>query len=207
MEALLNEALKKHWETVYETKDSHEVSWTQEKPTMSLHLIETLNLAKDASIIDIGGGDSKLVDFLLAAGYLNLSVLDISEKALQKAQKRLGDKADLVTWIVADITQFVPTQQYDLWHDRAVFHFLTKDEDVQTYQSLLQNYAHSSVVIGTFSEEGPLKCSGLSIRQYSEKSLTAVMQPIFEKVQITKEEHTTPFNTQQNFIFGLFRRV
>jgi SAM-dependent methyltransferase len=207
MEALLNEALKKHWETVYETKDPHEVSWTQEKPTMSLHLIDILNLAKDASIIDIGGGDSKLVDFLLAAGYLNISVLDISENALQKAQKRLGDKADLVTWIVADITQFVPTQQYDLWHDRAVFHFLTKDEDVQTYQKLLQGYAHSSVVIGTFSEDGPLKCSGLSIRQYNEESLTVVMQPIFEKVKITKEEHTTPFNTQQNFIFGLFRRV
>lgn len=207
MEALLNEALKKHWETVYETKNPNEVSWTQEKPTMSLHLIETLNLAKDAAIIDIGGGDSKLVDFLLAAGYLNISVLDISEKAIRKAQKRLGDKADLVTWIVADITQFVPNQHYDVWHDRAVFHFLTDEKDVKIYQNSLQNSACSSVVIGTFSEEGPLKCSGLTIRQYREESLTAVMKPVFEKVQIMKEEHTTPFNTQQSFIFGLFKRV
>ena len=124
---------KKHWETVYETKNPDQVSWTQETPRTSLNFIHSFNLSKSAKIIDIGGGDSKLVDFLLEEGFENITVLDISQKAIQKAQLRLGSKANKVNWIVSDITQFTPTTQYDIWHDRAAFHFLTSEVDINKY--------------------------------------------------------------------------
>ena len=129
---------KTHWETVYKTKTPDQVSWTQDVPQPSLDFIESLNLEKNAKIIDVGGGDSKLVDHLLHYGFENVSVLDISAKALERAKERLGEKAEKVTWIVGDITEFEPTEMYDLWHDRATFHFLTEAEDIEKYKNMVQ---------------------------------------------------------------------
>ncbi len=124
---------KEHWEKVYQTKQPHEVSWTQELPKTSLDFVHSFHLPKSASIIDIGGGDSKLVDCLLEEGYAHISVLDISEKAIEKAKLRLGEKANKVNWIVSDVTEFQPTESYDCWHDRATFHFLTGSDEVNSY--------------------------------------------------------------------------
>lgn len=156
---------------------------------------------KTAKIIDVGGGESKLVDFLLEEGYENISVLDISANALEKAKKRLGDKAKKVNWIVADITEFEPTEQYDVWHDRAVFHFLTEDNDIKKYQDLVSKAVKGKMVIGTFSTNGPLKCSGLEIKQNDEISLTSNFAADFEKIECFTIDHITPFDTIQNFIF------
>ncbi len=197
---------KKHWETVYNTKMPHQVSWTQDIPTTSLLLIQSLNLTKDAHIIDVGGGDSKLVDFLLQSGFKNITVLDISEKALERAQSRLGDDAKKVNWIVSDITTFKPNTTFDVWHDRATFHFLTDKEQVAQYTSIVQKAANRFLILGTFSVNGPTKCSGLDIQQYSEQTLTEVFKDEFEKLQCITENHTTPFNTIQNFLFCSFKR-
>ncbi|WP_366940323.1 class I SAM-dependent methyltransferase [uncultured Empedobacter sp.] len=161
---------------------------------------------KTAKIIDVGGGESKLVDFLLEEGYENISVLDISANALEKAKKRLGDKAKKVNWIVADITEFEPTEQYDVWHDRAVFHFLTEDNDIKKYQDLVSQAVKGKMVIGTFSTNGPLKCSGLEIKQNDEISLTSTFASDFEKIECFTIDHITPFDTIQNFIFCSFNK-
>ncbi|MEY3499451.1 MAG: hypothetical protein RL308_1120 [Bacteroidota bacterium] len=198
--------MKKHWETVYETKTPDQVSWTQEKPKTALDLIHSFGLSKSAKIIDIGGGDSKLVDFLLDEGFENITVLDISEKAIEKAKLRLGANANKVNWIVSDITQFVPTTHYDVWHDRAAFHFLTSQEQINSYVAIVKKFVSNYIIIGTFSENGPKKCSGLDIKQYSKETLTATFQNEFEVVNCFTEDHTTPFDTQQNFIFCVFKR-
>lgn len=202
----MNTENKKHWETVYETKSPDQVSWTQEIPTTSLDFIHSFGLEKSAKIIDIGGGDSKLVDFLLDEGFENITVLDISEKALEKSQKRLGDKAKKVNWVVSDITEFVPTTTYDVWHDRAAFHFLTTDEQVEKYMTTARNCVSKFMTIGTFSENGPTKCSGLEIRQYSEEKLTTELNNGFDKIRCIAEDHTTPFDTKQNFLFCSFKK-
>lgn len=200
------ETLKAHWEKVYATKQPHEVSWTQEVPRSSLDLIQDLGLALDARIIDIGGGDSRLVDHLLERGYMNVSVLDISGEALQRAQQRLGEKAAQVTWIESDILDFQPQGQYDLWHDRAAFHFLTTTAQIQQYVERVNAAARQYLVLGTFSDEGPLKCSGLEVRRYDEEGLQAQFQAQFAALRCFKEDHTTPFQTQQNFLFCSFQR-
>ncbi len=202
----MEDSKKSHWENIYETKTSQEVSWTQEKPETSLNFIHSFQLDKAAKIIDIGGGDSKLVDYLLEEGFTNISVLDISANALERAKKRLGEKSANVTWIVADITNFEPTEQYDVWHDRAVFHFLTKEEDQIIYQKLVEKAVKDKLVIGTFSTEGPLKCSGLEIKQNNEATLTATFEANFEKIKCFTVDHITPFDTIQNFIFCSFER-
>lgn len=196
---------KQHWETVYKTKTSNEVSWTQEKPATSLNFIRSINLDKNAEIIDVGGGDSKLVDFLLDEGYTNITVLDISKKALEKAQNRLGEKASKVTWIVSDITQFQPKTTYDLWHDRATFHFLTTAEELANYTEITNKYVAKYLFIGTFSTKGPKKCSGLEISQYDENKLSSVFNR-FKKLNCKTEDHQTPFNTIQNFQFCSFEK-
>ena len=198
---------KKHWETVYETKTPDQVSWTQEKPEVSLELIQEANLPKTAKIIDIGGGDSTLVDFLLEEGYQNITVLDISAKALDRAKTRLGHKAKDVAWIVSDIIDFKPTQTYDLWHDRAAFHFLTTKENLEKYTSIVNEFVAERLIIGTFSKQGPTKCSGLEISQYDEKSLAKVFESHFEKVKCLTNDHKTPFETIQNFQFCSFRKL
>lgn len=197
---------KQHWETVYSTKQPNQVSWTQEVPEISLQFIKEGNLPKTAAIIDIGGGDSKLVDFLLAEGYEDITVLDISEKALERAQKRLGENAKKVKWIVSDITEFQPQQKYDFWHDRATFHFLTQPEQISAYLSIIQSSVTGYLCIGTFSDTGPKKCSGLDIKQYEEEEIERLFDKGFEKIRCITQDHTTPFDTVQNFIFCLFKR-
>ena len=186
---------KQHWENVYATKEPHQVSWTQETPQTSIDFIQSFGLDKTARIIDIGGGDSKLVDHLLELGYTNISVLDISEKALEKAKQRLGENAKKVTWIVSDVTDFEPTQHYDIWHDRAAFHFLRTKDEIQKYLVILRKFVKGYVVIGTFSDQGPLKCSGLEITQYSESTMAERLSDGFEKLTCINLEHTTPFET------------
>ena len=197
---------KSHWENVYETKTPDQVSWTQIVPSTSLRLIEEVAIKKNAPIIDVGGGDSNLVDYLLKEGYTNVSVLDISEKALERAKARLGEKASQVTWIVSDINTFVPKQHYAIWHDRAVFHFVTGEKDIQNYVHRVANYVSGYFIVGTFSENGPLKCSGLEIKQYNEERLNALFGAQFDKLSCFNEDHITPFDTVQNFIFCTFKR-
>jgi hypothetical protein len=201
----MNQELKAHWENIYENKQPHEVSWTQDKPEISLRLIHETHASKDAAIIDIGGGDSKLVDFLLAAGYTNISVLDISEAAINRAKKRLGEKAKLVKWIVSDILEFQPKQQYDIWHDRAAFHFQTENKDIETYLERVEKSVCGNLIIGTFSTDGPLKCSGLEIMQYNEESMNALFNGYgFTSFHCEFENHQTPSGNIQHFIFCMF---
>ncbi len=202
----MQEKRKSHWENVYTTKQPHEVSWTQEVPQTSLDFIASFNLPKTASIIDIGGGDSNLVDFLLKAGYENITVLDISAAALERAKARLGMDSAKVNWIVSDITEFEPKGTYDVWHDRAAFHFLTTPEQISKYIATATAATNSHMVIGTFSDNGPKKCSGLDIKQYNETELQGVLAAGFEKINCITEDHTTPFNTTQNFIFCSFKK-
>jgi 2-polyprenyl-3-methyl-5-hydroxy-6-metoxy-1,4-benzoquinol methylase len=197
-----------HWDKIYSTKRPDEVSWTQDIPKTSLDFVHYANLDKTANIIDIGGGDSKLVDFLLDEGFENVSVLDISEQALTRAKLRLGDKANKVNWIVSDITDFHPTTSFDFWHDRAAFHFLTTETQIVKYLSTARQAVKENgfVTIGTFSKDGPKKCSGLDIKQYDESTLTHELENGFEKIKCVTEDHTTPFDTTQNFLFCSFKR-
>lgn len=197
---------KLHWDKVYTTKQPHEVSWTQEVPQTSLDFINSFQLEKTAGIIDIGGGDSLLVDFLLDQGYRNITVLDISEAALEKAKERLGSKAEAVKWVVSDITDFEPAESYDIWHDRATFHFLIRPEQIEKYLDTAAKCVKGYMAIGTFSKNGPEKCSGLEIRQYSEEELTLLFSPDFQKLNGVTEDHITPFHTVQNFVFCSFKR-
>lgn len=197
---------KKHWETVYRTKQPNEVSWTQEKPQTSLDFIHSFNLPRTARIIDIGGGDSKLVDFLLEEGFNDITVLDISEAALNRAKVRLGDRADMVKWVVSDIADFQPEITYDVWHDRATFHFLTLSSQIAKYLTIAERAVNGYITIGTFSENGPQKCSGLNIKQYSETELQHQLARGFQKIRCITEDHLTPFNTMQNFLFCSFKR-
>ncbi len=196
---------KNHWETVYETKNPDQVSWTQEVPQTSLDFISSFEVSKDASIIDVGGGDSKLVDYLLEKGFKNITVLDISDKALEKAKNRLGSKADKVNWIVCDITEFEPNITYDIWHDRATFHFLTSTEQIAKYIKIVKKSVNGFIAIGTFSENGPTKCSGLEIKQYTAQTLEEEFKNGFKKIRCLLEDHITPFNTKQNFLFCSFK--
>ncbi len=197
---------KNHWENVYETKNPDQVSWTQVKPQTSLDFINSFGLKKDAKIIDIGGGDSNLVDFLLEEGYEDITVLDISSKALERAKKRLGEKAEKVKWIATDIIEFEPEETYDIWHDRAAFHFLTTPEQISKYIEITKKSVSDFMVLGTFSKNGPTKCSGLEITQYDENLMTELFKNSFELMNFMVEDHITPFNTVQNFIFCIFNK-
>ena len=199
---------KKHWEHIYETKTLQEVSWFQPTPQTSLDFFRQFAVPFDAKIIDIGGGDSLLVDYLLDAGYTDITVLDIAESALQRAQQRLGQRAHQVKWVVADAAHFQPSETYDFWHDRAAFHFLTDDKEIENYLSTAQTYIRPGgvFVLGTFSDQGPKKCSGIEIKQYTENSMTSRLQSYFEKIRCITIDHKTPFDTLQNFVFCSFRK-
>ena len=202
----MSQSIKTHWEKVYQTKSPNEVSWTQETPTTSLKLIQSFQLKTSAKIIDVGGGDSKLVDHLLERGFENITVLDISEKALEKAQKRLGSRAKQVKWIACDINNFKPEHSFDLWHDRAAFHFLTSEEQIKKYCSIATSSVNKYLVVGAFSKDGPDKCSGLEIKQYDLATLSTAFSSGFKTIQSLTEDHTTPFKTKQNFIFSSFEK-
>ncbi len=197
---------KKHWEKVYQTKQPDEVSWTQSVPQTSLDFIHSFKLDRSAKIIDVGGGDSRLVDFLLDEGFENITVLDISAKALEKAQKRLGEKAKKVNWVVSDVIEYNPETVFDVWHDRATFHFLTTTEEIAAYLNIARKAVAGFLTIGTFSVAGPKKCSGLNIKQYSESELQTQLDGGFEKIKCITEDHQTPFGTTQNFLFCSFKR-
>ena len=199
---------KNHWEKVFATKAENEVSWFQPYPKTSISFVEMFDLPLDANIIDIGGGDSNFVDTLVEKGFKNIFVLDISENAINRVKKRLGEKAQYVNWIVSDITEFVPNVQFDFWHDRAAFHFLTSENKINNYVSIAEKAIRPNgyLILGTFSETGPEKCSGLEIKQYSELSMSSRFEPKFERIKCITENHKTPFNTIQSFLFCSFRR-
>lgn len=200
---------KSHWENIYETKDTTQVSWFQQHPELSFQFIEQTRLDKAAHIIDVGGGASTLVDDLIANGYENVTVLDTSTAALQVAKQRLGSAASKVTWLEADITAAgLPTQFYDLWHDRAVFHFLTNPIDRANYIATVRRSVKTGghVIVATFGLEGPLRCSGLQVIRYSPDSLHDEFGNDFELVDATEELHQTPFGTEQQFVYCYCRK-
>lgn len=204
MDTIIN---REHWEKVYETKSPDDVSWTQPVPATSLSFIHSFGLPKTAKIIDVGGGDSKMADYLIDEGYENITVLDISEKALEKAKQRLGKRASKVNWIVSDITEFKPHATFDVWHDRATFHFLITEEQIAKYTDTVRKFVTGYLIMATFSNNGPKKCSGLDIQQYSEKKLITEFQNEFSKLHCITEDHITPFGTMQNFLFCSFKRL
>ena len=199
---------KAHWENVFSTKTEKGVSWYQEYPKTSVDFITALPLSLDAKIIDIGGGDSYLMDALLDLGYTNLTLLDISAKAIERIKHRLGDKGLKVTFIVSDILDFEPIETYDFWHDRACFHFLTEANQIERYVKIVERSVtrEGKLLVGTFSESGPKKCSGLDIKQYNEESLRLLFEKDFKLDGCFKEAHQTPFDTTQDFLFCGFKR-
>ncbi len=200
---------KEHWEQVFNTRQPSEVSWYQPTPLQSLDFVKQLAIPTEAAIIDVGGGDSLFVDNLLKLGYNNITVLDISAAAINKAKQRLGKKANTVKWIVADILELNMEQQFDCWHDRAAFHFLTTAPEIDTYLNVAQKHISpgGKLIIGTFSTDGPEKCSGLSVKQYSENILSATLQKWFSKIRCITTDHVTPFKTIQQFLFCSFQKI
>lgn len=200
---------KTHWEKIYETKEESDFSWFQPYPKTSVDFVNVFKLPKTASIIDIGGGDSHLVDALLELGYSDITVLDISAKSIERAKARLGEKASTITWLEKDIVDFDPQRKYDFWHDRAAFHFLTTEIQIMKYLAIAKQAIKPGghLVLGTFSDNGPAKCSGLDIRQYTEASMSILFEKDFRRIKCVQETHTTPFNTQQDFVFCSFQRI
>jgi 2-polyprenyl-3-methyl-5-hydroxy-6-metoxy-1,4-benzoquinol methylase len=199
---------REHWEQVYETKKEEELSWFQPYPKTSMEFVELFKLPENANIIDIGGGDSHFADELLEKGYKNIWVLDISAKAIQRAKERLGEKAAMIHWVVCDVLDFSSQVKFDFWHDRAAFHFLTSPGKVKAYVLVAEKHIKKGgiLILGTFSEAGPKKCSGLDIQQYSETSLSSQFEKGFIRIRCIEEAHITPRNTVQQFLFCSFRR-
>jgi cyclopropane fatty-acyl-phospholipid synthase-like methyltransferase len=200
---------KEHWEKVFATKKENEVSWFQPIPETSIEIFESHNLPKDAPIIDVGSGDSHFIDYLVNKGYRNIYALDISTNALERLKKRLAGNASRVTFISSDILELDTEQTFSYWHDRAVFHFLSTEKQVQSYVSLVKKKvrAGGKMTVATFSESGPQKCSGLEIRQYSDQALNKVFENDFEKIKCINTDHSTPFGTVQNFTFCTFKKA
>jgi ubiquinone/menaquinone biosynthesis C-methylase UbiE len=195
---------KSHWEHVYATKESAQVSWYQPHAALSFDMIKRIGLPLDAAIIDVGGGASTLTDDLLDQGYRNLSVLDLSSEALAIARERLGRRADCVQWIEADVTSApLPEQYFDVWHDRAVFHFLTDEADRRAYVGQVMRVVKPGghVIVATFAPDGPAQCSGLPVVQYDPDSLHDEFGPAFELVGHNDESHVTPAGRIQHFIY------
>lgn len=199
---------KAHWQDVYSSKATTAVSWYQETPAPSLGLLQLAGAKPDSGIIDIGGGASILTDTLLAHGYGDLSVLDISQAALNVAQERLGSAAGKVDWVVADVTEWLPKRSYDIWHDRAAFHFLVQESSriayVERLRLALPIGGHA--IIGTFAPDGPEKCSGLTVQRYDAESLGAELGVGFGLIDSRRYDHVTPWGATQHFHFGTFRR-
>lgn len=198
-----------HWETVYANKSESEVSWFQESPAPSLELIAELGPTSDTVIIDIGGGASRLVDSLTEKGFRAVTVLDLSEAALEAAKARLGDRAAQVRWLVADATAWEPPETYDIWHDRAAFHFLTEAQDRAAYVTRLRGALKPGghAIIATFALDGPEKCSGLPVVRYDAASLNKTLGQDFTLVSTRPHAHATPWGSVQSFQFSVFRRV
>jgi ubiquinone/menaquinone biosynthesis C-methylase UbiE len=197
-----------YWDNVYQSKSETELSWHQELPAQSLTLISELNLYADDKIIDIGGGESHLVDYLIDAEFNNITILDISSVALDKLKNRLGEKANGINFVVSDIVKFEPKEKYRLWHDRATFHFLTNKEDIETYLKIASQAISTDgyLIVSTFSKTGPEKCSGLTVSQYSEDDLKQMFEKYFDNIRCFETEHLTPAGKTQNFIYCGFEK-
>lgn len=200
---------KSHWEDIYTRKGPQDMSWFQAMPKVSLDLFMEYRVPKSARIIDVGGGDSLLVDHLLDRGFTDVSVLDISGQALSKAKARLGQRATQVSWIEADATAFDAPAPFDVWHDRAVFHFLTDEADVDRYLIGLARLLKPGglLILATFSEHGPGKCSGIPVHRYSEGEMVARLQRLCDRIKCFTVDHVAPFDTVQNFLFCAFRKA
>jgi len=203
-----NESRQAHWEGVYTQKGEGEVSWFQENPAPSLELIAQVGATPTSAIIDIGGGASRLVDNLVERGFEDVTVLDLSDAALQAAKARLGDRAAQVHWIVADATVWEPLKAYDIWHDRAAFHFLTEDRDRAAYIARLERALKVGgyAIIATFALDGPERCSGLPVVRYDPASLRQTLGRAFQLVDTRRQIHATPWGSEQSFQFSVFRR-
>ena len=204
----MNSDLKSHWENIYSSKKEDGVSWFQEHPKTSIDLIEKYSTDKSTSIIDIGSGRSKILKNLIENEYDELTYLDISQEACSKSKISLGNKQDLVEWQVVNVLDFNTEKNFSIWHDRAVFHFLISKEDVEKYvQVALKNIVQGGyLILGTFSENGPAKCSGLSVSRYSTESLKEIFNPELKMIESFTIDHKTPFNTTQNFLFSIFKK-
>jgi ubiquinone/menaquinone biosynthesis C-methylase UbiE len=201
---------EEHWEHVYASKPAEKLGWYKAHLQTSLTWIKELNLSANAPIIDVGGGASTLVDDLLDSGFRSITVLDISEKALSSVKSRLGEKAELLTWLNGDITMVeLPDQHYELWHDRAVFHFLTEhaQQDKYRHQLLKALQPDGHLIIGTFSPEAPPKCSGLAVQRYDLERLQDTLGEEFELIDHRKELHVTPGGVEQMYLYCHFRRT
>ncbi|SRR6266700_3019182 len=203
-----NESRQAHWEGVYTRKSEHEVSWFQENPAPSLELIAQVGATAASAVIDIGGGASRLVDNLLGRGFQDVTVLDLSEAALEAAKARLGTRAGQVHWIVADATVWEPLRAYDIWHDRAAFHFLTEDRDRVAYVERLERGLKLGgyAIIATFALDGPERCSGLPVVRYDAASLGRTLGRAFQLVDTRRHAHATPWGSDQSFQFSVLRR-
>ena len=199
----MTNSTKNHWNSIYSTKKLNQVSWYQPIPQVSLDFIESLNFSKDAPILDVGGGDSFLCDNLIELGYSNITVLDISDVAIQRAKKRLGNNANKVSWIVSDILNFEPKEKYAIWHDRAVFHFLRENENINKYlNSLLEGLVENGrMILGAFAENGPTRCCALDVKRYSFEDFNSLFSNGFTIVKTQNSIHKTPFDTEQSFNF------
>src|SRR6266403_3152134 len=209
VEAMQSESRQAHWEGVYSKKDENEVSWFQENPAPSLELIAQVGATPASVIIDIGGGASRLVDNLIDRGFEDVTVLDLSEAALEAAKARLGGRAAQVHWIVADATVWEPLMAYDIWHDRAAFHFLTEDRDHAAYIARLKQGLKigGHAIIATFALDGPEKCSGLPVMRYDATRLAQALGSGFKLLRSQRNDHATPWGSQQRFQFSAFQRV
>lgn len=202
-------ARQHHWENIYKEKGEYQVSWFQEAPAVSLELIRAVGATPKSAIIDIGGGASRLVDALVDRNYQDVTVLDLSEAAISIAKARLDKRAATVRWIVADVTQWEPLRRYDVWHDRAAFHFLTEASDRNAYVARLMRALPPGghAIIGTFAMDGPERCSGLPVVRYDAAHLSAALGSGFSLVATRRHDHKTPWEAIQRFQFSVFRRV
>ena len=197
--------LASHWDRVYDTKGEDGVSWYQSVPTVTLELLKEAGVDRDAATIDLGGGASVVVDHLLAEGYTDISVLDVSRVALDRTRARLGADAEPVHWLHRDIFDWIPDRRYQLWHDRAVFHFLVEEAERQTYVRTLRSglAAHGQAIVATFDVDGPTHCSGLPVVRYGADDLAAIFAPYLDLVTFRREEHVTPAGLIQPFTWVL----
>ena len=197
-----------HWQNVYQTKGERDVSWFQEAPEISLDLIRATGADTAASIIDVGGGASRLVDALLDAGYRSITVLDLSEKALATSRARLAARGAQASWVVADVTAWQPSAAFDVWHDRAAFHFLTEPKDRAAYGERVRKAVRPGghVIIGTFALDGPERCSGLPVVRHDDSSIGEVLGRTFKLAESRRHDHRTPGGSVQRFQFSRFRR-
>jgi SAM-dependent methyltransferase len=198
-----------HWNGLYATRSPDEVSWYQEHPERSLEIIRSTASSPATAIIDVGGGASRLVDLLVDAGYRNLTVLDVAAASLDHAQRRLGSVATAIDWVVADVLEYRTARRYDLWHDRAVFHFLSDADDRAAYRASLAASVPPGghVVVAAFAADGPEECSGLPVVRYSSTLLTEALNPVCSPLGFEHELHVTPDEDSQHFLYGHFRRV